>query len=116
MRRTGGARQAAHRRRGAGGRRHGGARARRPVPPHLVARPRRRRGAAPGLSRRPHIRAAHRLGRPQPLPQGPEPALSRYTVGARKPLLEVFVIAVLLVAMRLTVDTSFAYLAIMALT
>jgi hypothetical protein len=37
-------------------------------------------------------------------------------VGARKPLLEVFVIAVLLAAMRLAVDISFAYLAIMALT
>src|SRR5262249_59012438 len=42
----------------------------------LVARPGRRRGAAPDLSRRPHLRVAHYIGRPQPLPQRPEPALS----------------------------------------
>src|SRR5262245_58435492 len=78
QRRPGREGQAAHRRRGAGGRRHGGARARRPVPPHLVAWQCRRRGAAARLSRRTHVRAAHLVGRPQPVPQRTEPALSRY--------------------------------------
>jgi S1-C subfamily serine protease len=53
-----------------------GARSRRAVPPGVVARPRRGRSAAHGLSRRPHLRGAGGILRPRQVPQGAESALN----------------------------------------
>ena len=47
-----------------------------PVPPHLGARPGRRRGAAHHLSRRRHHAAAREIRRARPLPQRAESALT----------------------------------------
>ena len=46
------------------------------VPQGVVARRCRRRSAAAGLSRRPHLRGDDRVGRPQSVPQGAERALN----------------------------------------
>ena len=62
-------------RRGAVGRRPRADHPRLAVPPHLVARQRRGRGAAAHLPRRPHLRAEDRLLGTQPLLQGAADAL-----------------------------------------
>ncbi len=69
----------AHRRYHALGRRQGRARSRRFLPPHLGARPGRRRSADHDLSRRRDHGPARQIERAQSLPQRPEPALAVVT-------------------------------------
>ncbi len=69
-------RGSAHGRYRAVGRRQGGQRSRRLLPPHLGARPGRRRSADHHLSRRRDHGAARQVERARPLPQGAEFALS----------------------------------------
>jgi S1-C subfamily serine protease len=78
--RTGQARRPAHRRHRAQGRRHRGPRSGEHVPPHLGARPGRRRSADHRLSRRRDHGSARQVERARSLPQGTEFALS-----ARRP-------------------------------
>ena len=53
------------------------------VPQGVVARPCRRRHADADLPRRPHLRGHHQVRRSQPVPQGPELALSGIISPAR---------------------------------